>query len=186
MFMASDGPTNPLDDRRKAQEEDYFRKQNAEASAKMKAKQELEALGIKDDTLVEQLTKAGYGSDEARALFVVPLVEVAWADGKVQDEERKEILSLVSSRGIEEDSKAYELVQIWLTSKPTDKKFEVARSLLEPIFDQMKEKQSETAEWILESTRRVAEATGGLFGFGLNMISKEEAKVIEKISEKLK
>jgi hypothetical protein len=101
--MTSD---KPLDDRRKAQEEDYFRKLNAEAAAKLKAKSDLAQAGIQDSSLIEHLTKAGFDSDSARALYLLPLVDVAWADGRVQKEEQSEILGLMEKAGISKDSKA--------------------------------------------------------------------------------
>jgi len=185
MAMASDRPVNPLDDKRKAQEEEYFRQQNAEAAARMRAKMALEAAGVEDHVLRDELLAAGFDADKARALFILPLIDVAWADGRVQDEERKEILSFVEQRGIEKNSGAFRLVSGWLETKPTDRSYQRATELLAPIVTEIQKKNPDLKDWILKASTQVAEATGGLFGFGLKMTSKEEQAVIEKLAKKL-
>ncbi|PIR23239.1 MAG: hypothetical protein COV44_03800 [Deltaproteobacteria bacterium CG11_big_fil_rev_8_21_14_0_20_45_16] len=184
--MPSEHPTNPLDDRRKAQEEEYFRKQNQEAAEKLKARLGLESSGIDDKELVAKLAEAGFDSDSSRALYMVPLVEVAWADGKMQGEERTQILSFARERGIDSTSKAYGLVEKWLNCQPSDNQYELAKSLIGPIVAHSKSNHPEAKEWVLKASQKVAEATGGLFGFGFKMVSKDEAEVIDRLSKKLK
>lgn len=177
---------NPLEGRRKAQEEDYFRKQNDEAKRKLAAKQALQEFGINDQDLMKKLLEAGFSADSARALFLVPLIEVAWADGQVQEDERRAVLELMKQREIEEGSEAYRCASDWLETKPTDQKFRVASELLKPVVDELKKSGQDTSEWILEAAQKVANATGGLFGFGWNMISKEEKEILVKLSKQLK
>lgn len=181
--MSSDNP-NPLDDRRKGQEESYFNKQNQEATARLKAKTELEKVGIKDTELVEKLRLAGYDSDSARALFFIPLVEVAWADGNLQYEERKLIHELAEERGLKEGSKARELLEGWLSKKPEDKAYQVGFAELGPIFHDVSKMTGQSAEELLANSKKVAEAAGGLFGFHSTTLLEESA--LKKIAEKLK
>src|SRR3989338_2386838 len=98
--MSSHEHDKPLDDLRKASEEEYFRKQNAALAAKLKQRQELENAGIQDPQLVDQLLKAGLTSGIVKALYWVPLIEVAWADGEVQEEEKEEILNILKAQGL--------------------------------------------------------------------------------------
>jgi len=184
--MASEHPTNPLDDRRIAQEEGYFHKQNQEAAEKLKARLGLESSGIDDKDLVAKLAGADFDADSSRVLYMLPLLEVAWADGKIQAEERTQILSFAAERGIENTSKAYGLIEKWLAAKPSDSQFELAKSLIGPIVAHAKLNHPEARDWILKSSQKVAEATGGLFGFGFKMVSKDEAEVIAALAKKLK
>lgn len=181
-----DKSDSPLEDRRKAQEEDYFRKQNQEAAKKLAAKQALEAFGIKDQELQQKLTEVGFNSDSARALFLVPLIDVAWADGVVQDEERRAVLALMKEKGIEEGSAAYSCAESWMSSPPKDQKYLTAKELLSPVMAELKKTSGESPDWVLDAAEKVAGATGGLFGFGWNMISKEERKVLKNLSDQLK
>ncbi len=174
----------PLDDRRKAQEEDYFRKANAEAAAKLKAKLDLTNAGIQDQALVDHLVKAGFDSDSARALYLLPLVDVAWADGRVQKEEQKQILSALEKHGVESTSKAYQIVTRWIERGPSDESFMQARSLLEPIVAELKKSGKDVSSWILEASEKVASVTNNLFGLGSKMISKEERSYLETLAKK--
>jgi hypothetical protein len=181
--MTSD---KPLDDRRKAQEEDYFRKLNAEAAAKLKAKSDLAQAGIQDSSLIEHLTKAGFDSDSARALYLLPLVDVAWADGRVQKEEQSEILGLMEKAGISKDSKAYAQMIRWMEKGPSDQSFLQARSLLEPIVAELKKSGKDVSSWVLEAAEKVAGVTNSLFGLGSRMISKEEKAYLDSLVGKIK
>jgi hypothetical protein len=182
--MAHDKNPGILDDRRKAQEEEYFRKQNAALAQKLKDRETLKSQGISDDHLIEELTKAGFGADAARALVFVPLIQMAWADGRVQDEERQLIEKLAGQRGIELESEAMTLIQRWMSSEPRDERFLQAKALLEPMVEEIRRSGgAELGAWISSAAEKVAEATGGLFGFGAK-ISKEEKELLKEIANR--
>lgn len=174
---------SPLKPVEKAHEEEYFRKQNAELAAKLKSRLQMSQAGVKDDGLASELTQAGFNKDSVRALFIVPLIDVAWADNHIQPEERAEILKIVEAKGIEKTSEAYSLISGWLEKKPSDEKYVRAQILLKPAIEDLK-KSGQGADWILDAATKVAEATGGLFGIGFR-ISKEERDVLRKISDRL-
>jgi len=52
-----------------------------------------------------------------RLVTLLPLVHVAWADGKIQREERKLILQIAAERGILENG-GRETLEHWLTTPP--------------------------------------------------------------------
>lgn len=183
--MAHDKNPNPLEDRRKAQEEEYFRKQNAALAEKLKTRLSLKQAGISDENLIDELAKLGFTADSVRALFLVPLIQVAWADGRMQDQEKETILSLLEHHGIEKGSEAYTLVSHWISKEPVDEKFTLAKTLIEPILEDLRKTDGgKTADWILEASRKVAEAAGGVFGIG-NKISSEEEDLIRQIADRL-
>ena len=79
-----------LDDRRRASEDDYFRKKDRELIEKMRAaaaadhmKTELSAkTGLSDPALLEELDALGFTPDTISVLPLVPIVEMAWAEGE--------------------------------------------------------------------------------------------------------
>jgi len=173
---------NPLDPMRKATEEDYFRKQNAELAAKLKARMEMEKAGVHDQALADSLLAAGFSEDSVRALYLVPIIDIAWADGRLQDEEKAVIMTVAEARGIKKDSAAYTMISGWLKARPTDDSFVRGKTLCEALLGDL---QSGQGNWILDAANKVAAATGGLFGFGSKISSEEEA-ALKKLGEKLK
>lgn len=54
---------------------------------------------LKDDHL-QELRRLRMAPETVRALFLLPVVEVAWADGAVQRGERQSILTAAAERGL--------------------------------------------------------------------------------------
>ena len=178
-------PDNPLDPLRKAQEEDYFRKQNADLAAKLKARLSLKDAGIADADLAEALTRAGFNGDSVRALYLVPLFEVALVDRVIAPEEKLALQCYADERGLTAGSEARQLIERWIKSEGDDETYLRAKSLLDPLLNEIK--KSADANWLVEAAQKVAAATGGLFGLGIGKTtSKAEAEVIAKLSQKLK
>ncbi len=178
---------NPLNEIQKANEEFYFRKRDAELSAKQKDLKKMQELGISDTHLREQLMNSGFTEDSVRALFILPLIETAWADNEIHPDEREEILKTLHKRGIGSDTSAFKLISLWLSKPPEDEMFKKAKALLGPLIDDLKQTGTGNIMWILEGTRRVANATGGFLsriGIGGNT-SREEEKIIEQIAKRI-
>ena len=71
-----------------------------------------------DDAVLDKLVELGLKPNTIAALSLVPLIEVAWADGEIQDNERTAILQGAHGKGLEEGTDGYELLQTWLKGKP--------------------------------------------------------------------
>ena len=116
-----------LGDRRAALEEAFFAKQNALLRQKLKdsweAQAKKEALaaasGINDDAVLERLGALGIRPDTTAALSLVPLVAVAWADGSIDDNERRAILSGAEEAGLGKQDVGHQLLQRWLSERPS-------------------------------------------------------------------
>src|SRR3954468_6960514 len=76
------------------------------------------ASGMTDDAVLDKLVGLGLRANTIAALSLVPLIQVAWADGTVQDNERTAILQGAHGRGLEQGSAGYELLQSWLKKQP--------------------------------------------------------------------
>ncbi|HSG66368.1 MAG TPA: hypothetical protein VLD39_15270, partial [Gammaproteobacteria bacterium] len=115
-----------LGSRRKALEESFFAKENERLRQALQQKESMQtrkealaqASGIKDKTVLEELLKLDIGADTLAALTLVPLVEVAWADGSMDDKERGAILAAAEQSGLHKDSPSYGLLQGWLRTRP--------------------------------------------------------------------
>jgi tellurite resistance protein len=115
-----------LEDRRKALEEQFFKKQDAELLQRMReqrAEQERRqalatASGVRDEAALEAMVQADIGPETLAALGLVPLVAVAWADGKLDDDEREAVLSAARGLGLEEGGPADRLLVGWRSSRP--------------------------------------------------------------------
>ena len=177
-----------LDDRRQALEEAFFRKENErlrselhqtrERSAQKKAL--AEASGIDDNDLLERLCDMGIGADTVAAMSVVPLVEVAWADGHMDAREIDAILRGAAECGIEVGSAAHELLESWTREQPGDDLMGAWQEYIRAVCAEISAEQ----RWRLEDcmvgrAQAVAAAAGGFLGIG--KISGEEGEILEKL-----
>src|SRR5687768_6259385 len=116
-----------LEERGRALENQFFEKENQKKLEAMRAKEAAQATredlrkasGMTDDAVLDKLVALGLKTNTIAALSLVPLIEVAWADGEVQDNERNAILQGAHGKGLEQGSDGYELLQSWLRKKPT-------------------------------------------------------------------
>jgi hypothetical protein len=115
-------------ERRRGLEEEYFHKKEKELLEKLRRRLQAEAerermaevLGVQDTEILSDLHSMGYTRDTVALLHVIPLVQVAWADGDVTERERDLILELARARGIEDGSAARKQLADWLTQRPPE------------------------------------------------------------------
>ena len=101
-------------DREKAMEADYFRKEEARLLEKLRQNAKLDEIAealrdklhVDNPDLLAAVRDLGITSETAAAFFLAPLVQVAWAEGKVRKDEHAAVLKLAHERGIEENSPA--------------------------------------------------------------------------------
>ena len=174
-----------LGDRRKALEESFFAKESDKLRKalqdKGEAKDKKEALsaasGITDDAVLEKLIALDIRSDTLAALSLVPLVEVAWADGTMDDNERSAILSAAKDAGLSAESRA--LLDGWLVTKPSYKALLAWKDYVGALASAMDTATKDKLKQdLLGRARIVAESAGGFLGVG-KISSEEEEKLKE-------
>ena len=182
-----------FEDRKRAQEEEYFRKQDQKNIENMRRNTALEAerremadvLGVGEEKVLHELQELGFTRETALLVYVAPLVQVAWAEGRLTERERELILTAARSRGISEGSPADLQLAAWLDSTPGEIFFEkilrVIGALLQTLPPDQREAQKRE---ILAGCARIAEASGGILGFG-NKVSKDEQDIVARISAEL-
>lgn len=177
-----------LQDRERALENQFYDKENKEKLAAMKrkldaqhSKEELrKASGMTDDAVLDQLVALGLRANTIAALSLVPLIQVAWADGTIQDNERTAILQGAHGKGLEEGSDGYELLQNWLKRQPADELFVAWESYIKALASQLNDEQNRLLKnQIVGFAKLVATAAGGILGFG--KVSAKEEKVLHRI-----
>jgi hypothetical protein len=180
-----------LAERRQALEEEFFQKKNEKLIARLRAeeahresKEELaQASGIEDDAILEKLVSMGIRARTLAPLALVPLVEVAWADGKMAAREAEAILEAAKGAGLDPTGPGYELLEGWLDEQPSaglrDVWVKYTQALCETLSDE--ERQRLRADLIGRATR-VAEAAGGFLGLG-SKVSKTEEAVLEELAK---
>ncbi len=180
-----------LGDRKQALEESFFAKENAKLLEKLKvekgkkaAKESLsEISGITSDEVLEKLCELGIESDTWAAVSIAPMVEVAWADGKIEPAEREAVLSAAAVNGITASSPSYQLLESWLTRRPDGRLLEVWGAFIVRLCSELADhERSALKSQLLGSARNVAEAAGGFLGIG-NKISREEEVVLAELSK---
>jgi hypothetical protein len=177
-----------LEERGRALENQFYEKENQAKLAAMKekldsqgSKDELrKASGMSDDAVLDKLVALGMRSNTIAALSLVPLIQVAWADGKIQDNERTAILQGAHGKGLEQGSPGYELLQTWLTKPPQDELFVAWEAYIRALTGQLNDEQNRLLKnQIVGFAKMVAGAAGGILGFG--KVSASEEKVLHRI-----
>ena len=136
--------------------------------------------GIRDQGVLEQLVRLGVGAETVAALAVVPLIEVVWADGHVDEEERQVVLDHAKKQGILPGNIEHALLERWLSHRPGDGVLAAWQHYVEALCDRMDVAQRAALKSeLLREVRAAAEASGGFLGLGT--ISAAEKAVLEKL-----
>lgn len=173
----------------KALEDSFFEQENQKLLAKLREEAAREkkrialqeALKIDDDKLLDHLVGLDLSPETIVALTLVPLVEVAWADGEIQDSERASILRAAAERGISEGSINHQLLGNWLQRQPKPTLLEVWRHYVKALLAELDQDDRRLMrEGTIGSARKVAEAAGGFLGIGA--ISTAEKAVLADLA----
>jgi tellurite resistance protein len=137
------------------------------------------ASGLSDPEALDALIAAGLSAGTLAALALVPLVAVAWADGKIEDTERDAIIRAAEQSGITSEHRS--LLEEWLSVTPDARLLEAWSQYIRVLRDQISPAASETLRArILGDAKRVAEAAGGFLGLG-NKVSASEGNVLAEL-----
>lgn len=174
-------------------EEDYFRKQDLELIEKMRktaaaerSHRELGArTGLTDPDLIAELERLGFTTETIGLLPLVPVLQVAWAEGGVTAAERALIADLARHRGIDKDSAAGRQLTEWLEAPPAPSVFARATRLIKAMLAAgSQETQDLSADDLVKYCERIAAASGGILG--LHKVSSEERAALSEIQDVLK
>ena len=180
--------TRILDERRQALEEAFFRKESERLRLRLHEERERrearDALGrqcgLSDATLLDRLVVLGIRADTVEALVLVPLVEVAWADGEMDPRERNAVLRAAASVGIAKGSPGYALLESWTEERPSPDLLESWRAYIATLGRALSaDHRWHLEEQVMGKARAVAKAAGGFLGIA--RVSKEEEAVLAEL-----
>jgi hypothetical protein len=175
----------------KALEDSFFAKENVRLLEKLKKAEAEEAkrqayrnANIKSEELIEALIELEIEVSAMAALSLVPLVAVAWADGEIQNKERKAIIKAAEEGGIEPESANHELLENWLKTKPGPELLATWKDYAHAIEERLDSVVgNELKERLMTRTTAIAKAAGGFLGLGA--ISTAEQAVLDELEHAL-
>ncbi|MGH7179192.1 MAG: hypothetical protein ACREJC_17575 [Tepidisphaeraceae bacterium] len=164
-------PKDIFHDRERAEEAVYFSKQDAKLIEKLREKARLsevahalaEKLQVDNPELLRRITDLGVTLDTGAAFILAPLIQVAWADGKVSHAEQDTVVRLAAERGIAPGSGDHSQVLAWLAAAPSPALFDTALEAIRVGLSVLPRSEAEERiERVINACREVAEASGGL------------------------
>jgi uncharacterized tellurite resistance protein B-like protein len=151
-----------------------LRQQVDDASGRLAKRRAIEASAGTDDAgIVDRIEQLGFNGDSIRVLDLLPLIHVAWADGRVQRSERALILAVVEQRGIAPRSDASLLIEALLEARPSETFLAESLALLVDLAG----KTGANKDDLVDLCVKVAEAGGGLMSFGAKTTDAERALI---------
>jgi hypothetical protein len=180
-------------DRERALEDEYFRRKDRELIEKMRkaaaadvARAEMgKRTGLADPELLQELEALGFTPDTVILLPLVPIVQVAWAEGGVSAAEHDLIVKLARARGVTEGSAADAQLTQWLDRRPSDRVFLDATRLIRAMLDAPGHPGiNVTADDLVKQAEAIASASGGMLGI-IGRVSAEERQILKTLAARL-
>lgn len=173
-----------LRDRGRSLEDEFFRREDQRLMQRLSELRATEATrealrsasGITEPAILAQLMELGIRAETVAALSIVPLVEVAWADGALDAKERR---AVVERAGVPRDSAAGVLLEAWLDRRPDPRLLVAWTHLVQAMSERLgPDGAARLKTDLLERARAVAAAAGGLLGVGSRISAPEAAMLV--------
>jgi hypothetical protein len=181
-----------FNDRRQALEEQFFKNHEEELILKLKqgaqratAREEVHQLtGITNEQVLQALADLNIGGGAAvLVMSLFPVIEVAWADGKIDQRERTVILELARTLGLKPDAAGFAYLSRWLDEKPEPSWHTLWADYVRELVALMKPEDCALLKHtILGRARIVAEVSGGFLGT-LWRVSDAEKAVLDRLEQ---
>jgi hypothetical protein len=182
-------------ERGRALEEEYFRKKDRELVEKMRRAAAADETrgdlskqtGISDPAMLAELEELGFTGETVILLPLMPVLELAWAEGGITAAERQLLVSLARSRGIAEGSVADRQLTEWMADRPASEVFAKAGRLISALLESgAPAVKGLTADQLVKYAEQIASASGGLLGLPIRAVSMEERSLLARIAGDLK
>lgn len=170
----------------------FFRKEDEKLIENLRMMRKLseskEALrnvsGITDEHLLARLVELEVRPETLASFALVPLIEVAWADGTIDPKEKEAFLKAAESVGFGFGSVDHTLLEEWSTIRPDAVLFTAWEHFAGDLCKNLSaEDKAVLKKDILDHATAIAKASGGILGMGA--ISSEEKAVIERLDRAL-
>ena len=185
-----------LAERGRSLEEEYFRRKDRELIERMRNARAAEhargeisrKTGLQDPELLQQLQELGFTPETVDLLPLVPVLEMAWAEGEITAAERTLIVKFARNLGVAEHSAGDEQLQQWIEIRPDDTVFRGATRLIAAMLESGSNfaGRSLTADDLVAYLEEIATASGGILGLRMMSVSSEERALLTRIASELK
>lgn len=173
-------------------EEQFFKGLDQQLLNKLQEQTQLEqtaesikqVIGIDDPALAEEIARLNVSVETLAAFRLTPLVAVAWADERVDSSERSVIARAAEKAGLRGDDPSMELLMSWTERRPGPELLDAWCDYTRALCSSLNEEQRHALKReIMRQVRDVAEATGGMLGFG--SVSPNEQATMKRVEEAL-
>jgi hypothetical protein len=180
-------------ERGRSLEEEYFHRKEREVIDKMRVRAAAdeqrrrlgEKAGVADEELLNDLQALGYTPETVMMLYLVPVIQTAWAEGGISPKERELIVKAARSRGITEGTPCDQQLNMWLSTRPSEDMFEKSLRAIRTLLQaQPASAREASGKDLLSLATAIASASGGIVGF--RAVSPEEQQILKHISDELK
>ncbi len=142
---------------------------------------------MRDEAIIEALHSLGIDRASYKVIALLPLIEMAWADGKVQEEERTLILRIATEHG-RLGGEGLRVLENWLAFEPSPETKRRGSAIVAALL-QRKEGFGHTLMGghdlqVLEMCEEVAKAAGKLFGV-VSVMTPDERRALHDIGRAL-
>lgn len=160
-------------------DQELIRQRRELAQLKETAETLSRASGITDDLVLRRLIELNVRPETVAALSLVPLIEVAWADGELHDREKDAILRAAGECGISPGSMEHGLLNSWLKQSPPEELLTAWIHYVKGLRARMSPMElAHLRKALLDHADDVARAAGGFLGL-TNPVSAAEKKVLD-------
>ncbi len=140
-----------------------------------------------DNELIAELEYLGIDADSYRIVALLPLIQVAWADGEIQASEREFIMRAARSYGLVE-GRSGEILASWLQRTPTPDEVAHGRKVLVALTMRHRGMGSDLGPNTLSDIQAmcldVARSAGGLFDTFFT-VDDNERRALDEITRAL-
>jgi hypothetical protein len=170
-------------------EDAFFLQQDQKLIAKLREMEKMKATvsalrevsGIHDEKVLVKLAELGVHPQTISALSLVPLVMTSWADGAVDEQERKAVMAAAGDCGMEPGCIEHDLLERWMERKPALELLEAWEHYIRALCGKLGPDHARRLKGdLLGQARSVAKASGGFLGLG-NKVSAQEEAMLERL-----
>ena len=166
----------------------FFRERDQKILARVRAEYRRRAMrealrdatGVPDD-IIDRILSLGVDTRSFPAFLFAPLIALAWADGRVDERERRAILDEIEAAGLSRRSAAHCVFVGWLTKQPPPDLMETweqyIRALCRPLAPRERAWLASAIRW---RAHAVASASGGILGSRFRE-SKDKIELLERM-----
>ncbi len=182
-------PQDPFQTTRQNLEDLFFRKEDKKLIENLRRLRRMEETretlarvsGIRNPAILKKLVDLKVRPETLVTLLLVPLVEIAWADGRVDAREKQAILSAVDQMPSVAGSLDHALLQEWLDQRPPPELLEAWLHYVQGLCQRLTPAEIDAMkEELVRHGRAIADASGGFLNLGAKT-SPAEASLLKKM-----